>query len=293
MRERVLHHSAVLVTMLCLSFIGIFVKLIDGNVPAMTVSFFRTAIGFLFLLSFVPWIDGATFHNFKKEMKHYAIIGLLMALGFSMTIFALNYAPVSNVVLVMTTNVIFVSLFASHFLHEKITAREKGAMALGILGVIIMNPFHGGYIIGNALALLVAVVGALLTVFMRQEEKNHTAGTSMWFLFFAMLFLLPAPFIWGVGNIPQNWFWLLMLGFLCTGLAYLLLSYGLEKVKAEDVSIIGMISQPVFAITLAYFLLDEVPSGRMLIGGAVLVLAGIILEMKKVPMPNILLRSEE
>lgn len=278
--------------MLCLSFIGIFVKLINGDVPAMTVSFFRTAIGFLFLLSFVPWIDKNTFMHFRHEAKHYAIIGLLMALGFSMTIFALNYAPVSNVVLILTTGVIFVSMFASHFLHEKITAREKGAMALGIVGVVIMNPFHGGYIIGNVLALLVAISGALLVVFMRMEEKNHTAGTSMWFLFFAMLFLAPAPFIWGVGNIAQNWFWLLMLGILCTGLAYLLLSYGLEKVKAEDVSIISMISQPVFAITLAYFLLGDVPSGRMLIGGGVLVLAGIILETKKVPMPNIILKSE-
>lgn len=291
MRERVLHHSAVLVTMLCLSFIGVFVKLIGGGVPGMTVSFFRTAIGFLFLLSFVPWIDGAAFRDFKKEMKHYAVIGLLMALGFTMTIFALNYAPVSNVVLVMTTNVIFVSLFASHFLHEKLARKEKGAMALGVLGVIIMNPFHGGYVVGNVLALLVAVIGALLTVFMRQEEKNHTAGTSMWFLFFAMLFLLPAPFIWGVGAISENWFWLLMLGVLCTGLAYLLLSYGLEKVKAEDVSIISMISQPVFAITLAYFLLNEVPSGRMLIGGTVLVLAGIILETKKVFITGMLMKK--
>ncbi len=293
MRDGTLHHGAILTTMLCLSFIGIFVKLIGGAVPAMTVSFFRTAIGFLFLLSFVPWIDGATFLNFKKEMKHYAIIGLLMALGFSMTIFALNYAPISNVVLVMTTNVLFVSLFASHFLHERISTREKGAMALGIVGVVIMNPFHGGYMVGNVLALLVAISGALLVVFMRAEEKNHTAGASMWFLFFAMLFLLPAPFIWGVGNIPQNWFWLLMLGVLCTGLAYLLLSYGLEKVKAEDVSIISMISQPVFAITLAYFLLGEVPSGRMLVGGGVLLVAGIILEMKKMRVPSILLRSDE
>lgn len=292
MRESTLHHGAILVTMLCLSFIGIFVKLIDGDVPAMTVSFFRTAIGFLFLLSFVPWIDKNVFRQFKHEARHYAIIGLLMAIGFTLTIFALNYAPVSNVVLILTTGVIFVSLFASHFLHEKITAREKGAMLMGIIGVVIMNPFHGGYIIGNVLALLVAISGALLVVFMRAEEKTHTAGASMWFLFFAMLFLLPAPFIWGVGNIPQNWFWLLMLGILCTGLAYLLLSYGLEKVKAEDVSIISMISQPVFAITLAYFLLGDVPSGRMLIGGGVLLVAGIILEMKKMPLPNIILKSE-
>ena len=292
MRERVLHQCAVLSTMLCLSFIGIFVKLINGGVPGMTVGFLRTAIGFVFLLSFVPWIDASCFHNFKKEMKHYACIGLLMAIGFTLTIFALNYAPVSNVVLIMTTNVIFVSLLASHFLHEKLSGREKGALALGLVGVVVMNPFQGGYIVGNVLALLVAITGALLVVFMRAEEKNHTAGASMWFLFFAMLFLSPAPFIWGWGNLPQNWFWLLMLGILCTGLAYLLLSYGIQKVKADDVSIISMLTQPVFSITLAYFLLGEVPTGRMLLGGGVLVIAGIILEMKKMPPPNIMVHSD-
>ncbi len=291
MKSKLVSHCSIFTASLALAFIGVFVKLIDGAVPSFTIAFFRALLGFLFLLCIVPFIDKSVFKNFRENARNYALTGLLMAAAFTVAIIALNNAPVSNVIMILATNVIFVALLASHFLHEKITNREKIAMVVGIVGVAVINPFKGGYALGNGLALLAAVIGACLIVYMRYEGKGHTPGTSMWFLFFAALFLSPTPFIWGVGDILSKWYWILLLGILCTGLAYFLFNFGIENVKAEDVSLLMMISQPVFAITLAYFLIGEVPSQNVLWGGAILLLAGFILESGKKFCPSHILKK--
>jgi drug/metabolite transporter (DMT)-like permease len=289
--KKLLWHGSMFTASFALAFIGVFVKLIGNTVPSITLAFFRSSLGFMFLFCIVPLMDKNVFKNFKRNAKSYAITGLLMAAGFTAAISALNNAPISNVIMMLATNVIFVALFASHFLHEKITKREKLAMLVGIVGVAVINPFKGGYALGNSLALLAAAIGATLIVYMRYEGKNHTAGSSMWFLFFAAIFLAPAPFIWGFGDVMGNWFWLLLLGILCTGLAYFLFNFGIEHIKAEDASLLMMISQPVFAISLAYFLIGEVPSHNILWGGAILLLAGFILESGKKFCPSHILKK--
>ncbi len=93
---------------------------------------------------------------------------------------------------------------------------------------------------GNVLALGAGITMALLITKQRQIDRTHSIGSVLWYLFFASLALSPAVFIWGFGEIAEVWVYVLLLGVISTGLAYLFFNFALEKLEAEVGSIIAM-----------------------------------------------------
>jgi len=91
---------------------------------------------------------------------------------------------------------------------------------------------------------------------------------------------LPFPFIFGFGNLSA-WPFVLVLGLVSTGMAYLFFNLGLEKVEAGFASIIMIIVHPLVAILLAVVIISEELNLRIILGGVLLLLAGIYLEWHK------------
>ena len=114
---------------------------------------------------------------------------------------------------------------------------------------------------------------------MRRERKKHGVGDVLWFIFFASIFLLPFPFVYGLGEITTIIPYLLLLGIVSTGMAYLFYNLALEKLEAEVSSIIVILVNPLIAITLAYFILGEMLSIRMIVGGVILLTSSLYLAM--------------
>ena len=75
-----------------------------------------------------------------------------------------------------------------------------------------------------------------------------------------------------------NFVYIPVLGVIA-GLVMLLFNRGLEKLEAEIASMISLICEPLFAILLAAFVLLEPINLRVILGGAVLISAGIYLQM--------------
>lgn len=276
-----LRHFAIITAAIAGGFIGIFMRLIGDSVPALSVTFFRSFIGFIFLLAFVPIIDGKVFDFNAQDMKGYIMLGFLSAVTILPFITAFSYAPISNVVLLNGSYVIFTTIIAHHFLKEKITKKELEAMGLGLLGLIIINPFEAHHMLGNILAILSGLGFAIFLSYLRHQGRSHSVGTSLWILLFGSIFLFPIMLVKGVGNIEVAWLWLVLMGILSTGIVTLLLTYGMQKVKAEDASILLVTIGPLSAIILSYLLLNEPLQTRVLLGGALLLFAGIILEYDK------------
>ena len=114
---------------------------------------------------------------------------------------------------------------------------------------------------------------------MRRENKEHTIGAVVWFFFFSTILLLPFPFIFGWGNLSGNIIWYVLgLGVLSTGFAYLFHNLALENIGAEVSSIFVMIVMPLSGILLAFFILEEGLNTRVIIGGIILIAAGIYLQ---------------
>jgi drug/metabolite transporter (DMT)-like permease len=265
---------------MCLGTLGVLVKLIGENMPVMTISFFRVALAFIFLLLIVPFLDKKMFKISKKDIKGYVFLGFLYALSLAIYPVALWYAPIQNVVLIGASYPFFVLIFAYFLLKEQITTTKLITLFVAIFGLIIINPFKSGsYMLGNTISLISAIIFAILITEMRKENKNHSIGDVFWFFLFATLFLLPFPIYYGLGNLSSVWQYVLLLGFVSTGLVYLLYNLALEKIEAEIASIITTIISPIISIGLAVLIINEQINNRIIIGGALLIIAGIYLEM--------------
>lgn len=72
-----------------------------------------------------------------------------------------------------------------------------------------------------------------------------------------------------------DWFWLVVLGVFCTGLSHTLFVKSLEGLDARSAGMIIAL-EPVYAIACAWWLFNEEPSVRMLVGAALIILATIL-----------------
>ena len=79
-----------------------------------------------------------------------------------------------------------------------------------------------------------------------------------------------------------SWFWLAVLGVLCTGLAHTLFVKSLESLDARSAGMIIAL-EPVYAIACAWWLFGEEPSGHMLVGASFIILATVLLAMGHTP----------
>ncbi len=274
-----LNYIFMIIAAILLGTIGVLVKTIGDAIPVMTLNFYRLFFAFLFLVMVVPFIDKKWHKISKQDAKEYFIIGVLYAISLSLYTAANRYAPVQNVVLINYSYPFFVLLFGYFLIKEKITTTKIITLIISSIGLAVINPFQFGEgTFGNVLALIGAVFYGLLITEMRKEDEGHTIGDVIWFLMFGSLVLLPFPFIYGFGDFMSVWPLLLILGFLSTGLAYLLYNLALQKIEAEICSMTATILTPLVSIALAIIILSESLSTRTLIGGSLLIIAGIYLE---------------
>lgn len=266
--------------------IGVFVKLSDVGVHVFSLNFYRVFFALMFLLITLPFFDKKFFKLPKKDIKDALIIGFLIALQISMFNIAMRLAPIANVVIFWSIAPFFVFIFSSIFLKEKVKKQHIFIFLIAILGIVIAKPFSGGNATGNLIALIDGAVYAALVTYMRHENKTGSVGTVFWYMLVASIILLPAIFIFGTGNLGQMLsypalgvnlpviLWVVCLGVVSTGVAYLFISIALKQINANIYSLVDIIVSPIVAGFFGYWLFNELPSENMFYGGALLLISG-------------------
>ena len=255
--------------------IGFFVKLAGGAVHPLVLGFYRVFFAFLLLLIFSPFLDKTTFQLKKRNLKLTVLLGFLFALNLSLTVLAYTLAPIENIALILSLTPVFVFIFAALLLKEKLTKQKLITLLIATIGLIILNPLRVEGLWGNLLAILVVITGGLMFTLLRKANMNDSIGNVVWFFFFASIFLVPFPFIYGFGTITLP---IISLGVISTGAAYLFYSLGYEFIEAQIGSIVSNIIHPIVAIFLATVLLGELINPQVIIGGALLILAGTYMQ---------------
>ena len=260
-------------------FIGISVKLINNEINPFTLNFFRFLTAFIVLAVLSPVIDKDCFKLTKRSIKPYAITGLLFAITTSLFVFALSRTTISNTVLLQAVQPFFLIFIAYLWLKEKITVTKIITLMVALIGIYIIHPISTGDLIGNISALISGAFFALLTVYMRHTDKKLHHTSTLWYMFFAALFMIPFPFIFGIGEIFKNIWYILMLGGLGTGLAYFFYNLALEKMEADRAGLFAMILLPLSSITFGIIVIKETLPLMTIIGGSILIGSGIYLEL--------------
>lgn len=245
--------------------------------PIMSVNFFRIFLGFCILTFYGFLMNKSIFSVDRSRLKDYVVIGFIFALSTSMFNTANLYVPIQNVILLNATYPLFAMLFGYFLLGEKITPVKSFALICAFIGLIIINPIKGGEnLFGNLLALSTGVTNGYFVVHLKKVSDKKGIEPVYWFIFFASLFLAPFMIYYGAGELMPNIIQLLILGCVCTGIAYVFFKKAMEGLDAGTGSIIEIVIGPIAAISLAYIILHEPLQPKMLSGGIFLISSSIL-----------------
>ena len=236
--------------------------------------------------------------------------GIVLASGFLLAVhwitffMAVKVGGVAVATLGFASFPAFIALLDVVLFRERIGRAEGTMLALVTLGLVLVTPsFDVGDqgTVGLLWGLASGLSFAGLAICNRRGNRGMDAiQVAFWQNLVVALLVLPllglglappqiahsqAPSSWVTGAAAidlVSWFWLAVLGVLCTGLAHTLFVKSLEALDARSAGMIIAL-EPVYAIACAWWLFGEEPSGRMLVGASLIILATVLLAMGHTP----------
>lgn len=260
------------------------IKVTSAHVPAGQAVFFRSLLAIPVILA---WLavrgDLKTGLKVKSPLAHFwrGFVGTA-AMGLYFT--SLGLLPLPEATAISFAAPLLIVIFAAMFLGEQVGVFRLASVALGLAGVlIIMAPrltllsedvVEMSQAIGTVVALMAAVCMALAQIYIRKLVQ--TEQTSAIVFYFSLtstgLALLTLPFGWVMPTGTE--FALLVLAGLVGGLAQIFLTSAYRFANASVVAPFDYASM-IFALLIGYFVFDEVPTMQMLIGAAIVTVAGV------------------
>jgi len=260
------------------------IKLIAERIPPGETVFFRSFFAIPVILGWLTWRRELRVGlKVKAPMGHVwrGVAGTsAMGLGFA----GLALLPLPEVTALGYAAPLLTVVFAAMFLGEEVRAFRLSAVALGLVGVlIVLWPRLGGVSGGDpraTLGALVVIMGAtfaaLAQVFIRKMvATERTSAIVFWFsVTSTTLSLISLPFGWVVPT-PFEAMLLISCGFL-GGIGQILLTSSYRFADASIVAPFEYVSM-LFALAIGYWMFDEVPTLTMLGGAALIILAGVLI----------------
>lgn len=178
----------------------------------------------------------------------------------------------------------FVCLFEMLIFKVRLKFREFFLLLAITLGLILVTPafeFGNQSTQGLLWGIFSGAIYGLLAVLNRKNSGLLSGAEASWWQYLVGVLLL-TPFY--ASELPQvslqDWFWIACIGLLCTTFAYTLFVSSLEVLNARTAAMIISL-EPVYAILIAWLWLHEAPTLTMLLGGAIIIAAVALENLKK------------
>jgi len=207
-----------------------------------------------------------------------------MFLGFA----GLGLLPLPEVTAIGYAAPLLVVVFAAMFLNENVRLFRLSAVVLGMIGVmIVLSPrlsvgadLNTTETLGAVVVLGSAIFAALAQVFVRKlVQTEGTAAIVFWFSVTATCLSLLTLF-WG-------WVWpspkeaaLLVLAGLLGGIGQILLTTSYRHADASLIAPFEYTSM-LLALGVGFFVFDEVPTLTMILGAAIIIVAGVSIILRE------------
>lgn len=271
--------------MLIFGSIGLFVKNI--NMSSSEIALFRGAIGSLFLILATMFLHkGISFSNIKQNFVLLILSGGAIGFNWIFLFEAYRYTTISNATVSYYFAPVFVMIAAPFILKERVTAGKFISIGAAMLGLfLVMNSGHvdegtfnhqKGIMYGLAAAALYASV-----IIMNKFIKNLSGfETTVFQLIIASVVLVPYVYVNEGMNFSgldgKSVVFILILGIVHTGAAYLLYFGSIKLLSGQKIAIFSYID-PISAVIFSALFLGEGMSMLQMAGGA-LILGSTLLE---------------
>lgn len=259
--------------------IGLFVM--ESGQPSYNVVFFRCLFGAICLIAYCWYRNYLNFKTIdKRSMMMILAGGVAIVANWALLFESFSHASISMSTVAYHTQPLFVVLFATLFLGEKLASHKLIWIFLAFSGVVlIVNPAEdatnqGNIVAGIGLALGAAILYAIATLITKQLKniKPHLIATIQ--ITLGVFLLLPLVDFSVVSVVGEHWYWLFGLGLIHTCVMYILLYSSFQKVSTSTLAVLSYI-YPVVAILVDYVVYDQSLSALQIVGVVMILAAGL------------------
>jgi drug/metabolite transporter (DMT)-like permease len=244
----------------------------------------RSTLAFLFLLPLILRSGGFASLKTKRLPQHIArnLVHYGAQLGW---FFALTLIPIGQVVAIEFTMPIWTAILAAGFLGERITSWKAIAIALGIIGVvIIVRPATGEVNPGQLIALAAAVGFGISMALVKSLTRTESALTVIFWMTVVQWTagFVPTLLVWTWPS-AVVWGWVVVIA-ICGTFSHYCLASAMRYADATIVVPMDFLRVPLTA-TVGWLVYSERLDLYTVLGAA-LILTGNLLNLKpNAPVP--------
>ena len=257
------------------SLMDVIVKWSD-DYPVGQVLFFRGFCGIIPILFLIPKDRYLDFYKTTRPFLHFkrCLAGLIALVSIFV---ALRNLPLATVVSISFAAPIFITIFSIFLLTEKVGLYRWLAVIVGFVGIIfITEPGFSSLNLYYIYPIIFCLGLSYVAIAIRKLSSTEPAWLISFFFSFSIMLLSFLSFYqgWILPNL-LDLFLLSMVGIL-GGLANLWLS---QSYKYSEVSLVSPLKYLalVFAIIFGYFIWNEVPTSKTLLGALLVIFSSIII----------------
>ena len=261
--------------------------LMSDGWDAFVVSWYRGAIGLLFVLVWLMLRPGGSGLTNYRLWFWSVIAGLGVAGNFAFYFVSIEEGSVSVAATLMYSAPVFVYLVSFTLKLEKSTPRKWAAIAVVMLGIVLLTQVYdigtSGVTLTGVGAGLLAGLSYAIFIFGFKYAAPHGSPQAILSIAFAVLVTI---LIWpsdgseviAVLSAP-DWMLFAVLGVLGAGLSFILYIVGLNHTAPAVASIVAMV-EPVTASIFGVLILSETLAGLQIIGMALILVTVTVLSVK-------------
>jgi len=257
------------------SLMDVIVKWSD-DYPVGQVLFFRGFCGIIPILFLIPKDRYLDFYKTTRPFLHFkrCMAGLIALVSIFI---ALRNLPLATVVSISFAAPIFITIFSIFLLKEKVGLYRWLAVLVGFVGIIfITEPGFSSLNLYYIYPIIFCLGLSYVAIAIRKLSSTEPAWLISFFFSFSIMLLSFLSFYQG-WILPSliDLFLLSMVGIL-GGIANLWLSVSYKYSEVSLVSPLKYLAL-VFAIIFGYFIWNEIPTSKTLLGALLVIFSSIII----------------
>jgi drug/metabolite transporter (DMT)-like permease len=211
------------------------------------------------------WLTGRLRVDWLRTKKKIYVLGAMVAVHWICFFGSIKLANASTALICFATITIFTAILEPWITGRQ---REKHEVLFGLIVipgiVLIAGKAEGELLLGITLGILAALLVAIISSFEKkwivETDPEHMTLMQMMGAWAAMCVWLGGEYLTGYQTafFPKgmDWIYLLVLGLLCTSIAWVLAARAIRSVTAYD-SLMVINLEPVYGIVMALLLLDD------------------------------------
>ena len=225
-----------------------------------------------------------------RDIFYFLLLGTFGMAAINFTyLFAISKIHVAAAILLQYLAPVFIALYSVIFLREKLSRTTIAALVGALVGCyLVVGAYNLNILALNSAGILGGIGAALSFAWWSVHGEYGMRRYNPWtVMFYAMFF---AAIEWNLIHPPLEaftrsytpivWGWILYIGIIGTILPFGFYYEGINLIRSTRASITATL-EPITAGLIAYIFLNEIMEPLQLLGGALVIAAVILLQLKQ------------